>query len=316
MKFLITGAAGFIGSNLVDKLLCQGHSVLGIDNFSTGDRLNLAKAVQNSEFELLSHDLSSGLPKQAYQEKFDWIIHLAANVGVERVVSGVESTLKNNLGVTQKILGYSREKRVPILFSSTSEIYGKSAKIPMSEDDDRIMGSATRFRWAYAETKVLDELLLKELWLVEKIPTIVVRLFNTVGPRQTKDYGMVLPRFIYQAKNNLPITIYGDGTQTRSFCHVNDVIEAMLSLILEEESFGKTFNVGSPSPVTIYELANIVCKLAKWENPRIEFLNPNKHLGDDFEEIPDRLPDISRINALIGWNPKQTLEEIIIELLS
>lgn len=315
MRYLVTGAAGFIGSNLVDRLLGQGHEVVGIDNLSTSTRDNLISAFSTNRFVLHERDLSQGIPIGIDGQSFDWVFHLSANVGVERVIKGVNRTISDNLFATHNILDFSRTNRIPIIFTSTSEIYGKNSKIPMHEEDDRLMGSASTFRWAYAETKVLDELLFKEFWTADKIPSITVRLFNTVGPRQSREYGMVLPRFVHQARNSLPISIYGDGLQTRSFCHVNDVINAMLMLTNNSKAYGSVFNVGSSSPITIIELAKLVKKLSVGSSSIIEHLDPKLVLGQDFEEIPNRLPDTSRIISLTGWKPTYTLERIILELL-
>lgn len=314
MNCLVTGGAGFIGSHLSEYLVSQGHTVVAIDNLSTGKITNLKAIIRHPNFKFIELDLGRDKFDSLNFIKFDWIFHLSANVGVERVVDDVNVTVANNLIATHNIVNFARANKTPVLFTSTSEIYGKSKKIPMSENDDRLMGAASISRWAYAETKVLDELLISELWKKDGIPTLIVRLFNTVGPRQSHLYGMVLAKFVYQARRNQPITVYGDGSQTRTFCHVNDVIRAIQGLIDCPSAYGEVFNIGGKERITIKELAEYVIYLGSSKSA-ITNINPKKILGEGFDEIPDRVPDTTKVESAIQWAPKIMLNEIVTELL-
>ena len=316
MRFIVTGGAGFIGSSFIEKALESNHQVIAIDNLSSGRIENIEPFQKHRNFSFLHHDLSASFPRELINlpKAEGFICHFAAQVGVESVVRGVSESIRNNIHVSEQVVKFSSDHEIPVLFTSSSEIYGKSQSIPTSEHDDRIMGSGSVYRWAYAETKILDELLFKELWQLKKIPTISVRLFNTVGPRQSADYGMVIPRFVKQALSGESITVYGDGSQRRTFCSVSDVVTAIFELIQNESSHGEVFNVGSTNSVTILELAQKIRAKVGSDSP-IVFVNANEKLGLGFEEIDNRCPDIEKITSLVGWTPKKSLDDIIKEVI-
>lgn len=316
MFFIVTGGAGFIGSSFIEYVLSLNHKVLAIDNLSTGKKENIESFLNDRNFAFLNHDLSKTFPGNLtfWPNEKTFICHFAAQVGVESVVRGVSASIRNNIHVTENVIDFAIANRVPILFSSTSEVYGKSNVIPTSERDDRILGAGDIYRWAYAETKILDELMLKEMWELHGIPTISVRLFNTVGPRQSGDYGMVIPRFVRQAITNRALTVYGTGEQKRTFCSVSDVNTAMLKLINEESSYGEVFNVGSTHAISILDLALKIREFVGSKSP-VEHLNPVEKLGLGFEEIQDRCPDVEKIRSLIGWVPQKSLDDIIADVV-
>lgn len=316
MRFLVTGGAGFVGSSFAHVALKNGHEVIAIDNLSTGKISNIEEYLSNPRFEFVKHDLSTSFPLlNNISAQGTYICHFAAQVGVESVVSGVTSSIRNNIHVSEQVVKYAREYSIPVLFTSSSEIYGKSVSLPSSEQDDRRMGAGSVYRWAYAETKVLDELLFKELWERHSVPTISLRLFNTVGPRQSADYGMVIPRFVKQAISGEPMTIYGNGQQSRTFCSVFDVIEAMFGLMSTESAFGEVFNVGSTYSITILELAKKIHSLVQ-STSKIVHIDPIDKLGFGFEEIPHRSPSIDKIHNLIGWKPLRSIDDIVKDVIA
>jgi UDP-glucose 4-epimerase len=317
MLFIVTGGAGFIGSSFIEHVLALNHKVVAIDNFSTGSKENIQSFLSHKNFGFLEHDLSNSFPSKLkfFPNDDSYVCHFAAQVGVESVVHGVSESIKNNIYVTEHVVNFAVTHRIPVLFSSTSEVYGKNYVIPTSERDDRIMGAGDVYRWAYAETKILDELMFKEMWQLHRIPTTSVRLFNTVGPRQSGDYGMVIPRFVRQAILNEPLTIYGTGEQKRTFCSVSDVISAMLQLIREERAYGEVFNIGSTNAISIIELALKIREIVGSNSP-IVHMNPFERLGSGFEEIQDRCPKIDKVKSLIGWEPQKSLDDIIKDVAS
>lgn len=317
MNFFVTGGAGFIGSNFIQQALNQGHSIIAVDNFSTGLEKNIEPFLSYPNFKMIKFDLAEEFPKSLRRltKSVDQIFHFAASVGVENVIKGASNTIKNNLRATENIIEIAKYSKTPVIFTSTSEVYGKSPLIPSGEDSDRIMGAGKVYRWAYAETKILDELLMKELWEFHRIPTVTLRLFNTVGSNQSASYGMVIPRFVAQALAEEPLTVYGTGNQIRTFCDVRDVVNAIFQIKDNESAFGEVFNVGSEDKISILELANKIKYMTK-SSSRILQINPNQKFGLGFEEIDYRCPNISKINKLINWRPEISLDQTIKEVIN
>jgi UDP-glucose 4-epimerase len=330
MRFLITGGAGFIGSHLADELLQQGYDVSIIDDLSTGAIENiehlkqqygaLRTAARQSGLSVVAKgkarfhytiDTLMNVPVLAeLVDQCDVIFHLAAAVGVKLIVESPVRTIETNVRGTEIVLELANKKKKKVFVASTSEVYGKAAKVPFSEDDDLVLGPTVKGRWAYACSKALDEFLAIAYWKEKRLPVVVVRLFNTVGPRQTGLYGMVLPTFVRQALAGKPITVYGDGKQTRSFTYVGDVVEALVRLAMCDQAVGEVFNIGNASEVTIEDLARKVKTIAA-SNSEIHYLPYDQVYGEGFEDMPRRVPDISKIQRLIAWSPKVHLDEMI-----
>lgn len=308
--YLITGGAGFIGSHLCDELLEAGHRVLVIDNLSTGSRENIAAHAANSNFEFHEACVSNREVMQQLMAQADYVFHLAAVVGVQRVVESPIRTIETGAQGMSVVLSLADQLKVPVLFTSTSEVYGKSEKLPFAEDDDLVFGSTSIGRWSYACGKALDEFHALAYHQEHDLKVVVVRLFNTVGPRQSGKYGMVVPRFVASAIDGTPITVYGDGSHKRCFGFVKDVTWALRRLIRREDCYGRVFNVGSPHQVSVLELAQKV-RAQLDSSSEIKFVPFEAVFGPNFEETAERRPDCSRIAAAIGFNPQTTLEEII-----
>lgn len=309
-KYLVTGGAGFIGSHLVDALMKRGESVLVLDDLSTGRHDNLRQHSNSSQMEfLLGSILNDALVDDAVR-RCDYVIHLAAAVGVNLIVERPLESLATNIRGSEIVLEKCHKYGRKVLVASTSEIYGKNTSDALKEEDDRILGSPLKTRWSYSEAKAIEEVLAHAYWREKGLPTIIVRLFNTVGPRQVGSYGMVVPRLVEQALRGQPITVYGSGEQTRCFCHVSDVIAALQDLMFEPEAEGQVFNVGSQSEISINDLAERVVGVTGSSSTVVRVPYDQAYeLG--FEDMQRRRPDTSRIRKLLGWKPTRNLDSIV-----
>ncbi len=308
MKYLITGGAGFIGSHLVDKLITRGDRVVVLDNLSTGSASNLSRIKEKIDFnqgEVLDRILIDKLVIES-----DYVVHLAAALGVFNIVNKPLESLKTNLQGSEVVLEACDKHRKPVLVASTSEIYGKNDKVPLNEEDDRIIGHPLKSRWSYSEAKAVDESLAYFYFLENKLPIRIVRFFNTVGPRQVGHYGMVLPRFVSAALKNEPLAVYGSGDQIRCFCHVDDAVKALLLVMDSEKAVGQVFNVGNNQQITIMELANKVIEITG-STSSIEKIPYENVYPEGFEDMQRRVPDISKIKQVLGWTPEINLDQII-----
>jgi UDP-glucose 4-epimerase len=314
MRFLITGGAGFIGSHLSEELLGRGHEVHVLDDLSTGAMENIRPLKERPGFRYTIESADNGPVVAELVDDADAVYHLAAAVGVERIVDSPVRTIETNVRCTEVVLEHASKKKRPTFIASTSEVYGKSADIPFREDGDLVLGPSHKGRWSYACSKALDEFLALAYWKERDVPTVVGRLFNTVGPRQTGRYGMVVPTFVRQALASDPITVYGDGTQRRCFCHVSDVVRALAELMLTERSYGLLFNVGSTEEVSILELAERVRTVAN-SSSEISFVSYDDAYEEGFEDMPRRIPDTARIRELLDWEPTRTLDETLRDVI-
>lgn len=314
MKYLITGGAGFIGSHLAESLLADDHSVTIIDDFSTGSPENLSAVADNPRLTVIEEDILSGPSLEKAVLSADCVIHLAAAVGVELVVHDPVRTLVTNVHGTERVLTFAAQSKKRCIIASTSEVYGKSAKSLFKETDDLCIGPSTNARWSYACSKLLDEFFLMAFYRDKKLPGTVVRFFNTVGPRQTGRYGMVLPRFVTAALKNAPLQVYGSGEQTRCFCHVKDVVRALRMLIPLETSCGKVFNIGTSRRISIRALADLVIQRAH-STSGIRMVPYAEAYEPGFEDMMNRAPDCGAIKNLCGWNPEIELEQIIDDVI-
>lgn len=309
-RYLITGGAGFIGSYLVDKLVSDGHSVVVLDDLSTGRHDNLSRHRGNPQMEfILGSILNEGLVDDCVR-RVDTVLHLAAAVGVNLIVERPLESLATNIRGSEIVLEKCHKYNRKVLVTSTSEIYGKNTSDALSEDDDRILGSPLKTRWSYSEAKAIEEVLAHAYWRQKGLPTIIVRLFNTVGPRQVGHYGMVVPRLVEQALRNSPLTVYGTGDQTRCFGHVADISEAVLALAESAEAEGGVFNVGARSEISIRDLAQRIIELLD-SRSSIHLVPYDDAYETGFEDMQRRRPDTARIEELIGWRPTKTLDDII-----
>ena len=310
MRVLITGGAGFIGSHLAEAHLERGDDVYIIDDLSTGSMTNIEHIKRHPKFHyhlesVVNHQLTAELVDLS-----DQIYHLAAAVGVKLIVESPVRTIETNIRGTEIVLHHAAKKRKRILITSTSEVYGKTIKVPFAEDDDLVMGSTDKGRWSYACSKAIDEFLAIAYWKEKKVPTVIVRLFNTVGPRQTGQYGMVIPSFVDQALTGSPITVYGDGTQSRCFTHVSDVVGALMKLIEHPQAVGQVYNIGSTTEITIEQLAERIKSLTG-SNSEIVRIPYEEAYEGGFEDMQRRVPDIGKINRLIGYQPAHSLDQIL-----
>ena len=310
MKALITGGAGFIGSHLAERLLECGHEVLVIDDLSTGSIENITHLKGSPGFSYTIETINNELLLAELIDRSDVIFHLAAAVGVKLIVEQPVHTIETNVHGTEVVLKHANKKKKLVVLASTSEVYGKSTDVPFRENAELVLGATVKHRWAYACSKLLDEFLALAYWKERKLPVIIARLFNTVGPRQTGQYGMVLPTFVRQALAGHPITVFGDGRQSRSFTYVGDVVDALLGLTAEPKAIGEVFNIGNTNEVTIRELAARVKELAASDS-LIQYVPYEQAYEAGFEDMPRRVPDISKIRALIGFQPKLELDDII-----
>jgi UDP-glucose 4-epimerase len=308
MRYLVTGGAGFIGSHLIESLINRSDQVVVLDNLSTGSNKNLSKVAD----QITVHN-GSILDQQLVDKLVadcDYVIHLAAALGVFNIVNKPLESLKTNLQGSEIILQAADKHRKPVLIASTSEIYGKNEKVPLSEEDDRIIGHPLKSRWSYSEAKAVDESLAYFYHLKNMLPVRIVRFFNTVGPRQVGDYGMVLPRFIEAALKNEPLSIYGSGEQIRTFCHISDVIRALLLVIDSDQAVGEVFNIGNNQQSSINQLADRVISLLGSKS-KIERVSYKDAYSQGFEDMQRRVPDISKIKRVLGWSPQLDLDQII-----
>lgn len=312
---LITGGAGFIGSHLTEKLLNDGHTVTIIDNLSTGQFENIAPLEGHSRFRYAIEDIRNIHVMDRLVSECDLIYHLAAAVGVEKIIREPIETIEINIGGTEVLLKTARRYRKKVLIASTSEVYGKGVRIPFQEEDDRLLGPTTRSRWSYAASKAIDEFLALAYHKEVGLPVVIVRLFNTVGPRQTGQYGMVLPRFVQQALQNQPILVYGDGEQQRCFCNVRDVVSAIHQLAEYPGAVGHVFNIGSNEEVTIMELAQRVRDRANSQS-KIQLIPYDQAYEAGFEDFRRRVPSLDKINAAIEWEPSTALDETIDQIIA
>jgi UDP-glucose 4-epimerase len=310
VRAFITGGAGFIGSHLAESLLAQGHSVSVLDDLSTGRFENIAHLVPHARFTYTVGSVMNEPVLGRLIERADVVFHLAAAVGVKLVVERPVHTIETNVHGTDTVLRHARKHRKLVLVASTSEVYGKSAQLPFREDADLVIGPPSKHRWGYATSKLLDEFLALGYWKEYQSPVVVVRFFNTVGPRQSARYGMVLPSFVRRALNRDTITVHGDGNQTRSFTWVGDVISAITALVQEPKAVGEVFNVGNGAEISIRDLASKVKAMTGSDSP-IEFVPYNQVFDDSFEDMTRRVPDISKLSRYIGYKPSVHLDEII-----
>ena len=313
--YLITGGAGFIGSNLSRYLLNKGHKVIVIDDLSTGFYENIKDLEKNDAFKFYLESVLNEEILEKIIPEVDAIFHLAAAVGVEYIINNPLKSIEINVKGTENILKLAHKYRKKVLITSTSEIYGKNDKNSLKEDDDRILGTTTINRWSYSNTKALDEFLALAYFREKKLPIVIVRLFNTTGPGQVGDYGMVVPRFIKQALLNKPITVYGDGTQTRCFTHIDDVVEALTKVMENKKCEGEIFNIGNPDEISIYDLAKLIIKMTNSSSDIIKIPYENV-MGANFEDMKRRVPDISKIKSFIDWEPKRKLKNIIEDIIA
>ena len=310
MKFLITGGSGFIGSHLVDALVLADHSVVVLDNISTGSLSNLDSQQASEKFSFINGSVLDQRLLESTVKNVDYIFHLAAAVGVFNIVNHPLSSLVTNIRGTENILEAALNKNTPVFLSSSSEVYGKNSSDSLKESDDRILGSPTTLRWSYSEAKAIDETLAFAYWTEKKLPTRIVRFFNTVGPRQVGAYGMVIPRFVSMALKNEPITIYGNGEQTRCFGHVHDVIDAVISVAFSDKTIGKVINIGNNFEISMNDLAKKIIKETRSKS-EIKYIPYSEAYGDGFEDMERRVPNIDLIKSLTGWQPKRDLTQII-----
>ena len=314
MRALITGGAGFIGSHLSEALVARGDHVLVLDNLSTGSIDNIAHLKGRPGFEYFIDSVDNEPLLAELIDRSDVVFHFAAAVGVKLIVEQPVHTIETNVHGTEVVLKHANKKKKLVVIASTSEVYGKSNDVPFREDSDLVMGPTPKHRWAYACSKAIDEFLALAYWKERKLPVIIVRFFNTVGPRQTGQYGMVIPVFVRQALAGEPITVFGDGTQSRSFTHVTDVIGALMKLIGEPKAVGQVINIGNTEEIAIAKLAERVRDLAGSASP-IKFVPYDQAYESGFEDMPRRVPDLNRVRALVGYEPRYTLDDILMHVI-
>lgn len=307
---LITGGAGFIGSHLSRELLKSGRQVSVIDNLSTGLHANVADLEADSNFRLYVDTVRDVPLMERLMSECDTVFHLASAVGVKLIMEQPVDTIDTIYQGTEVVLRLARRYRNRVLITSTSEVYGKSENVPYREDDDRLEGATTKHRWAYACAKALDEFLALAHWRESRLPVTIARLFNTVGPRQRSQYGMVVPRFVEQALRNDKLEVYGDGTQSRCFCHVQDVVQGLISLVDSEATCGQIFNIGSTEEISIQELAELIISRLQ-SSSTVQLIPYDKAYGEGFEDMQRRVPSIDRIHQTVGWQPTRTINDII-----
>jgi UDP-glucose 4-epimerase len=314
VRALITGGAGFIGSHLCEALLDAGHEVLILDNLSTGSIDNISHLKSRAGFEYFIDSVNNEPLLAELIDRSDVVFHFAAAVGVKLIVEQPVYTIETNVHGTEVVLKHANKKKKLVVIASTSEVYGKSEDVPFREDSDLVLGPTPKHRWAYACSKAIDEFLALAYWKERKLPVIIVRFFNTVGPRQSGQYGMVIPNFVRQALAGEPITVFGDGTQTRSFTHVADVVGALLKLVVEPKAIGQVINIGNIQEVTILRLAERVRELSGSQSP-IKLVPYDEAYESGFEDMPRRVPDLAKIKGLIGYAPHFCLDDILEQVI-
>lgn len=310
MKILITGGAGFVGSHLADKLHADGHDITVIDNLSTGRYSNVAHLEGKERFRLIIDTVLNVKLMEELIRESDRVFHMASAVGVRLIMEHPVQTIETIFRGTDIVLGFCARYRKRVLIPSTSEVYGKSTQVPFAEDNDIIKGSTSKHRWAYACAKELDEFLALAHWKESRLPVVVVRLFNTVGPRQTGQYGMVVPNFIKSAVRGLPLTVHGDGTQSRCFGHVADIVEGLVKLLETPECFGQVINIGNDEEISIKGLAEKAIEMTN-STSEIRYIPYEEAYGEGFEDMQRRVPSLEKAKRLIGYQPTRTLENII-----
>ena len=315
MKVLITGGAGFIGSHLAERYLSREDDVFVIDDLSTGSIDNIRHLKAHKRFEYFLDTVENRQLTAELVDECDVIFHLAAAVGVRLIVESPVRTIETNVRATELVLELAAKKRKRVLITSTSEVYGKRTQVPFREDDDLLMGPSSKGRWSYACSKALDEFLALAYWKEKRVPTTVVRLFNTVGPRQTGRYGMVVPNFVRQALLSDDITIYGDGTQRRCFMHVSDAVDALMALMPQTSAVGEVYNIGSPEEISIRSLAEKV-KAMTDSSSKMVFIPYSEAYEEGFEDMLRRVPDVSKLHALTGFEPQHTLGDILKDVIA
>ena len=314
MRVLITGGAGFVGSHLAEALLQRDDDVFVLDNLSTGSIDNIAHLKKHDRFHYTIDTITNEPLLAEMIDTCDAVVHLAAAVGVKLIVEAPVHTIETNVHGTEVVLKHANKKKKLVLIASTSEVYGKSADLPFNEDADLVLGPSAKHRWAYACSKLIDEFLALAYWKERKLPVIIVRLFNTVGPRQTGQYGMVIPNFVRQALAGHPITVFGDGTQSRSFTDVTDVVRAMVALLNEPAAIGHVFNIGHGAEVSINALAEMVKAMTNSPS-EIVHIPYDQAYESGFEDMPRRVPDITKLHKLIGYRPTVELDEILARII-
>jgi UDP-glucose 4-epimerase len=310
MKVLITGGAGFIGSHLSERYLERGDEVYVLDDLSTGSMENIQHMKEHPKYNYYLASVTNYQKTAELVDLCDVVYHLAAAVGVRLIVESPVKTLETNIRGTEIVLELAAKKRKRVLIASTSEVYGKREHIPFREDDDLVLGPTNKGRWSYACSKAIDEFMAIAYWKEKRVPTVIVRLFNTVGPRQTGRYGMVIPNFVTQALQDQEITVYGDGSQSRCFTHVSDVVGALMKIVEHKDAVGEVYNIGSTQEITILQLAEKIRDLTGSKSS-IGFVPYEKAYEEGFEDMMRRVPDISKVNRLIGYEPKISLDETL-----
>jgi len=314
MRVLITGGAGFVGSHLADALLAAGHDVTAFDNLSTGSIDNIEHLKPHPRFRYTIESVQNEPVLAEQIDRCDVVFHLAAAVGVKKIVEEPVHTIENNVHGTEVVLRHANKKKRLVVVASTSEVYGKSVDVPFREDADLVMGPTSKHRWAYACSKAIDEFLALAYWKEKKLPVIVIRLFNTVGPRQTGQYGMVIPTFVRQALAGQAITVFGDGTQRRSFTYVGDVVDGLIGLMNEPRAVGQVFNIGNGEEISMRALAEKI-KAMTGSASEIVTIPYDQAYEAGFEDMPRRVPDITKIRGLVGYEPKVQLDEILTRVI-
>jgi len=315
LRVLITGGAGFIGSHLADAYLQRGDDVLVIDDLSTGTIENIRHLKDNPKFSYTIDSVHNQPVTAELVDQCDVVFHLAAAVGVKLIVESPVRTIETNVRGTEVVLALANKKQKRVLVASTSEVYGLSTDVPFREDGNLVMGATTKGRWSYACSKAIDEFLALAYWREKKLPTTIVRLFNTVGPRQTGRYGMVIPTFVKQALAGRPITVYGNGKQTRCFGYVGDVVGALIKLMDHPDSVGNVYNIGSSEEISIFQLAEKIKELTHSDS-EIVLVPYDEAYEEGFEDMPRRVPDTSKINQLVGFKPEMKLDGILETVIS
>jgi UDP-glucose 4-epimerase len=310
MRILVTGGAGFIGSHLCDRLISEGHSVTVLDNFSTGRPSNLRQLAGVAGFKMIEGSILNSQVLSPLIDDADYVFHLAAAVGVFNIVNNPLASLLTNIRGTENVLEAAFETNTPVFLTSSSEVYGKNISDSLKESDDRILGSPVTLRWSYSEAKAIDESLAYAYFVEKNLETRIVRFFNTVGPRQLGAYGMVVPRFVKSALANEPITIYGDGNQTRCFAHIYDVIDAVIAVAFSDKTIGKVVNIGNDFEISINGLAQKIIDETS-SRSEISYVPYKEAYGDGFEDMERRVPNLELISELVSWKPKRDLSTII-----